>query len=76
VTAAASAPTWSQADPQIAAIQAVIQQAQQGKAQALAAGDPSLMERTASGPYYRELVQVDQILISNGVTSIAPTQLT
>jgi hypothetical protein len=69
---AASAPIRSQADPQIAAIQAVIQQAQQDKAQALARGDPSLMERTATGPYYQELVQVDQILVSNGSRASPP----
>jgi hypothetical protein len=69
-------PTWSQADPEVGAIQAVIQHAHQEQAQALASGDPSLMGDTATGAYLQQIVQVIQFLKSDGVTSIALTQLT
>jgi hypothetical protein len=68
--------TWSQADPQTAAIQAVIQRNQQDRVQALATGDPAKMSGTATASYYRQAVQVRKLLDSFGVTSLVPTQLT
>ncbi|MCL5025136.1 MAG: hypothetical protein M1531_01370 [Chloroflexi bacterium] len=64
------------ADSQAAAIQAVIQRANQEQAQALAQGDPSLMSDTATAAYYRELVQTNQQLAAQGVTSINLVRLT
>jgi hypothetical protein len=66
----------AQADPQVAAIQAVIQQALQEEVQAVATGDPSVMSDTATASYYRQQVQVSQSLAADGVTSLALTQLT
>jgi hypothetical protein len=68
--------TWSQADPQTEAIQASIQQSQQDKMQAVATHDPTPLRNTSTGAYYRQLLQVVRFLISGGVTSIAPTELT
>jgi hypothetical protein len=66
----------SAADPEVAAVQAVIQQAHQEQAQALATGDQSVMSDTATASYYRQSVQVMQSLASDGVTTVTPTQLT
>ena len=68
--AAASTVAQAQADPQVAAIQAVIQQANQEQAAALAGNDPSQMSDTATAAYYRQLVQINQALIAQGATSI------
>jgi hypothetical protein len=70
------APIWSQADPEVVAVQTVIQQAHQEQTQALATGDTSLMNDTATGSYLRQVVQVIEFLTSDGVKSIALTQLT
>jgi hypothetical protein len=67
--------TWSQADSEVAAVQAAIQQAHQDQAQALASGDPSVMSGTATAAYLRQVVQVVQFLMSYGVTRIDLTQL-
>ena len=71
------APLWrsfgianAQADPQVAAIQQVIQRANDEQAQAIAAGDPSVMSDTATAEHYQELVNINQGLVSGGVTSI------
>ena len=64
------------ADPQVAAIQAVITQANQEQAQALASGDPSGMSDTATAAHFRELVQINQSLTADGVIGIELTQLT
>ena len=58
-----------------AAIQRVIQEADQEQAQALATGDPSVMSETATAAYYRQLVQANQALAAQGATSIQLTQL-
>src|SRR5207244_5715013 len=49
---------------------AVIQQANQEQASALAGNDPSQMSDTATAAYYRQLVQINQALIAQGATSI------
>jgi len=66
----------AQADPQAAAIQAVIQQANTEQAQALSGGNSSLMSDTATAAYYRQLVQTNQGLGTRGATSIVLNQLT
>ncbi len=58
----------------IAAIQAVIQQANSEQVQALASGNPALMSDTATAAYYRQLVQTNQGLAAQGATSIELTQ--
>jgi hypothetical protein len=73
--AIAGAPAQLQADPQVAAIQAVIQRANDEQAQALASGDPSPMSDTATAAYYRQLVQTDQALAAQGATSMKLIQL-
>ncbi|HLZ32107.1 MAG TPA: G1 family glutamic endopeptidase [Chloroflexota bacterium] len=76
------APLWrtsgianAQADPQVAAIQQVIQRANDEQAKAIAAGDPSLMSDTATAAHYQELVKINQDLVSSGVTSISLSKL-
>ena len=64
----------SQTDPQ-AAIQQVIQGANAEQAQALANNDPSLMSDTATAAYYRQLVQINQAMLAQGVTGIQLTNL-
>ncbi len=66
----------SQADPQIAAIQHVIEQANSEQAQALSTQNPSAMSDTATAGYYQQLVQSYQSLVSQNVTSIELTNLT
>jgi len=73
--ATADALSQRQADPRVAATQAVIQRANDERAQALASGDPSLMSDTATAAYYRQLVQTNQALAARGATSIRLTQL-
>ncbi len=53
-----------------AAIQAVIQQANQEQQQALAQNNPGAMQDTATPDYYNQLVQTNQDLKTGGVTSI------
>jgi len=62
--------------PQAAAIQSVIEKANQEQAQALATGDPSVMSDTATAAYLRQLLQIQQRLIAQGATRIDLTQLT
>jgi hypothetical protein len=69
---AAAAP---QADPQLAAIQAVIQRADTEQAQAIASQNPSVMSDTATPAHYQQLVQINQNLVAQGVTSIQLTNL-
>jgi hypothetical protein len=73
---ALGAPAHAQADPQVAAIQAVIQQNLQEEVQAVATHDPSLMSDTATASYYRQLLQQSLALAADGVTGLALTQLT
>jgi hypothetical protein len=71
-TAAASV---TQAPASQASIQAVIQQSNTEQAQALASGNPAVMSDTATAAYYRQMVQANQGLASQGVTSIELTRL-
>jgi hypothetical protein len=64
------------AGPQVAAVQAVIQKANSEQSQALASGDSALMSDTATAAYYRQLVQTNQSLAAQGVTSIKLVALT
>src|SRR5713226_8415983 len=73
--AAAGTVAQGQADPQVAVIQAVIQQGNQEQAAALANKNPSLMSGTATATYYRQLVQVNQALAAQGATSIGLIRL-
>jgi hypothetical protein len=73
--APAGAVAQPQADPQVAAIQVLIQQANDEQTQALAGDDASLMSDTGTAAYYRQLVQANQDLTAQGVTSIKLTQL-
>ena len=66
----------TQADPQVATIQQVVERANAEQAQALASQDPSVMSDTATAAYYRQLVQINQQLLSQGVSSIQLTNLT
>ena len=56
-------------------IQQVIQKADGEQSQALATDDPSLMSDTATAAYYRQLVQLNQQMVAQGVTSIKLTNL-
>jgi hypothetical protein len=65
----------SAADPQAAAIQHVIEQANSEQAQALSSQDPAVMSDTATAGYYQQLVQTNQSLLSQGVTAIELTNV-
>jgi Peptidase A4 family len=76
------APMWqpwtsalAQSDPQVTAIQQLIQRANDEQAQAITTGNPSVMSDTATDAHYQELVQVNQNLVSSGVTSISLVKL-
>jgi Peptidase A4 family len=57
-------------DPQTAAIEQVIQLANDEQGQAIASNDPSVMQDTATPEHYQQLIQINQDLVSQGVTSI------
>ncbi|HEV7663868.1 MAG TPA: G1 family glutamic endopeptidase [Chloroflexota bacterium] len=80
VASAAPAPTpvgvvAPQVDPQLAAIQQVIQRANAEQAQAIASGNPSVMSDTATPAHYQQLVQINQNLLAQSVTQIQLTNL-
>jgi len=58
-----------------AAIQHVIQRSNEEQAQAIAARDPSLMSDTVTSDHFQELVQINDDLLANGVTSIKLVKL-
>jgi hypothetical protein len=58
-----------------AAIQHVIQHSNDEQAQAIAAHDPSAMSDTLTSDHFQEIAQVNQELLSNGVTSIKLVKL-
>lgn len=58
------------------AIQQVIQRADAEQSQALTSNNPSVMSDTATAAYYRQLVQTNQQMAAQGVTSIQLTNLT
>src|SRR6266851_7393113 len=64
-----------QVDPQLAAIQAVIQKADAEQVQAIVARNPSVMSDTATPAHYQQLVQINQNLLAQGVTSIQLTNI-
>ena len=68
-TAVAGASATPASSPQndTAAVQAVIQKANDEQQQAFAQNDPTLMQDTATAGYYAQLVQVDAALRSAGV---------
>jgi hypothetical protein len=78
-TLPSGSPVWSaattvlaqtQTDPQVAAIQQVLQRANDEQVQAISSGDPSVMSDTATPDHYQELVQINQGLTADGVTGI------
>jgi hypothetical protein len=70
-SALATTVAQAQANQEVTPIQDVIQQADQEQAAALATNTPSQMRDTATAAYYRQLVQTNQSLAAQGVTSIA-----
>jgi len=72
---AASGVADAQTDPQVTAIQQIIQRGNDEQAQAIAAGDPSVMSDTATADHFQELVKVNQDLVSSGVASISLAKL-
>jgi peptidase A4-like protein len=56
-------------------IQQVIQTANSEQVQALAANNTNMMEDTATAAYYRQLVQIQQQMVAQGVTAIQLTNL-
>jgi hypothetical protein len=69
-TSATTAQAQTQTDPQVAAIQQVLQRANDEQVQAVTNGDPSVMNDTATPDHYQELVKINQGLVSDGVTGI------
>jgi Peptidase A4 family len=61
---------------QTSSIEQVIQTANSEQAEALATNDPSAMSDTATASYYRQLVQTNQQMAAQGVTSIKLSNLT
>src|SRR5438132_3271226 len=64
-----------QTDPTLAAIQQVIQRANDEQAQAIASQNPAVMSDTATSAHYQQLVQINQSLQAQGVTGIRLTSL-
>src|SRR5260370_13070541 len=75
VAASSGTTAAPQVDPQLAAIQAVIQKANAEQVQAISAQNPSVMADTATPAHYQQLVQLNQNLVAHGVTSIQLTTL-
>jgi hypothetical protein len=78
---AASPPSAPSASPSnaptgVAAIEAVIQKANDEQQRAFAQNDPTLMRDTATAAYYAELVRMDAALRSGGVTAIQLVAIT
>jgi len=61
----------TQAQDETALIQQVIERGNQAQAQAITARDPSPMAETATPEHYRQLRNVNDELLDNGVTSIS-----
>jgi len=58
-----------------AAIQEVIQRSNDEQVQAIAARDSSIMQDTVTSDHYQELVQINQDLLNNNVSSISLVRL-
>src|SRR5262245_51078343 len=65
----------AKSDPATAAIQAVIQKANQEQIDAFTKTDPTLMRDTATSGYYNELVQINDDMANNGVSAIKLVKL-
>ena len=74
--AALAVAAQSSADPQLAAIQQVIQRGNDEQVQAISSQNPAVMSDTATPAHYQQLVQVNQNLLGQGVASIRLTNLT
>jgi hypothetical protein len=82
-TATSSAPVAAAAPPRLiaadqdvnAAIQQVIQRSNDEQVQAIAARDSSVMADTVTAEHYQELVQINQDLLGNAVSSISLVRL-
>jgi hypothetical protein len=61
--------------PDEAAIQQVIQHANDEQVQAIAARDPSIMRDTSTSDHYQQLVRTNQDLLDSGVVKIELTKL-
>ncbi len=62
-------------DPTTAAVQAVIQKANQEQQDAFAKNDPTIMQDTATSSYYNELVQINSDMANGGVSDIKLVKL-
>ncbi|MFN8474929.1 MAG: G1 family glutamic endopeptidase [Anaerolineae bacterium] len=62
-------------EPTTAAIQAVIQKANDAQQQAFAAHDPTIMKDTSTSDYYDQMVQTNQDLARNSVKAIKLVKL-
>lgn len=62
--------TADSSDPATAAIQAVIQKANQEQQDAFVKGDPTAMKDTATSDYYDQLVQINSDMAQGGVSAI------
>lgn len=67
---AASTAAPSTSDPAVAAIEAVIQKANQEQQTAFEKGDPTVMQDTATSSYYNELTQINSGMAGSGVSDI------
>lgn len=67
---AQAAPAVVATDPTTAAIQAVIQRANQEQQDAFAQQDPTIMQDTATPGYYAQLVQINQAMAAAGTVDI------
>jgi Peptidase A4 family len=70
VAAASLSAAQAQADPQVTAIQHVIDQGNAEQAQALSAQNPSLMGDTSTATHLQQMTQINQQLLAQGVSSI------
>lgn len=72
---AASAPAAVTGDAAVAAIKSVIIKANDEQTQAIASGDNSVMQDTATAQHYDELLKVNADLSSGGITAIKLVKL-
>src|SRR5918911_1298026 len=76
IAAASPARVLDAADQDVnAAIQQVIQRSNDEQVQAISSRDSSVMADTVTSDHYQELVQINQDLLNNGVTSISLVKL-
>ena len=63
-------------DPQVTAVQLVIERSNAEQIEALTTNNPAAMSDTATGGYYNQLVQTNQGLLDDGATNIELLDLT